>query len=164
MRLSGLTLLLEFSVRNIERGINSWREAFAFIQNHPLRQRGGSDHNKAKLPSAKTFLVRDEEDGSISVFYHDTAVLTYHEDGAVTLNTGGWDTASTRNLINGYLPHHVRLYRDRSANWIIIKGNEPAVQGGYDYDWKRKAHKWTSRMAVITPDGHFIEQGGMTRQ
>ena len=160
MRLKNLSLLLEFSVRNIERGINSYEEAARFIQQNPLRKRNQYNYNVAKLPSAETFLVRDEDDGSISVFYHRTAVLTYHEDGAVTINTGGWDTVSTRNLISGYLPRHIRLYRDRNRNWIYIRNSNGVGTPEHEYS-KADKHEWTSQQAVITADGQFIQNDSL---
>jgi hypothetical protein len=49
-------------------------------------------------------------DGAIGIFYHDTAVVTFHPDNSVTLTSGGWRTPTTKDRINTYMPsgYHVQ--------------------------------------------------------
>jgi hypothetical protein len=42
-----------------------------------------------------------------AVQYHSTYVVTIHRDGTYTLNTGGWDTVTTKDRIRGYSPARV---------------------------------------------------------
>lgn len=53
------------------------------------------------LPGKFTRLIRNA-DGSISVRYHSTAVVTYHADGSITLNSGGYRTITTKARIGQY--------------------------------------------------------------
>lgn len=47
-----------------------------------------------KLSSYRTTVSRGE-DGVTRVIYHNTAIVSFDGD-SVTLNTGGWDTVTTR--------------------------------------------------------------------
>lgn len=35
---------------------------------------------------------------------HETAIVTYHANGDVTLNTGGWKTSTTRERMRAFFP------------------------------------------------------------
>lgn len=39
-------------------------------------------------------------DGALRVTYHSTDVVTVHKNGSITLNTGGWRTATTKLRMN----------------------------------------------------------------
>lgn len=42
---------------------------------------------------------------SIALKLHDTDVVTYHPDGSITLDTGGWFTVTTKDRMNNAIPH-----------------------------------------------------------
>lgn len=42
--------------------------------------------------------------GDIAVVLHDTDVVTLHEDGSFTLDSGGWYTQTTKDRLNTYAP------------------------------------------------------------
>src|SRR6266550_4620766 len=42
--------------------------------------------------------------GQIAIELHATDILTFHSDGRIDVNTGGWDTVTTRSRMNDYLP------------------------------------------------------------
>lgn len=46
-------------------------------------------------------------DGSIAVRLHSTDVVTYHQDGQIVLDSGGWQTVTTKDRINKYSPFRV---------------------------------------------------------
>ena len=48
-----------------------------------------------------TYLIRREED--IALQLHSTDVMTFHPDGSITLNSGGWHTVTTKARINSEL-------------------------------------------------------------
>ena len=52
------------------------------------------------LPGRASRLERRGDD--IAVLFHGTAVVTYHPDGSVTLDSGGWLTSTTKQRINAY--------------------------------------------------------------
>jgi hypothetical protein len=60
----------------------------------------------------------------IAVQYHATDVVTYHQDGTVTLNTGGYETVTTKRRINDYTPRGLSVFARNFAWFVVI-----------DYDW-----------------------------
>ncbi len=63
---------------------------------------------------------------SFQIVYHQTPVVTYYADGTIFLNTGGWDTVTTRQRLGHYLsPHGFSCHRikgrtritDRAKGW-----------------------------------------------
>ena len=52
-----------------------------------------------RIGKTATTVARDA-DGVLRVTYHATAVVTVAADGTVTLNSGGWRTATTKARMN----------------------------------------------------------------
>ena len=50
-----------------------------------------------KIGSHKTRIVQEGE--ATKVFYHDTSVVTFDQH-TITLNTGGWNTSTTKKRMN----------------------------------------------------------------
>jgi hypothetical protein len=57
-----------------------------------------------------------------AIRYHYTDVVTIHPDGTFTLSTGGWETTTTKQRINGYGP--ARVYSERGV-WAVWSKNDP---------------------------------------
>ena len=73
--------------------------------------------NSKKLES-NTYLKR-HEDESIGVRLHDTDVINLYPDGSFRLNTGGWETVTTKDRIVNYIPNcGVRLFSERGV-WLL---------------------------------------------
>jgi hypothetical protein len=66
--------------------------------------------------------VMGDAAGNTKVMYHKTIVFTYVADTQeIILNNGGWDTVSTRAVINRALEeigHHARLFRKKGETRI----------------------------------------------
>lgn len=68
-----------------------------------------------------TYLRRDDwyhgGDNSIAVRLHRTDIITFYPNEKIEVGTGGWDTVTTRDRINRYLPSpwHVRGERGRTV-------------------------------------------------
>lgn len=60
------------------------------------------------LPGRNTRLQR-RDDHTIAVRYSDTDVVTYHDDGTITLRTNGWHTVTTRERMSTYAPGFTSL-------------------------------------------------------
>lgn len=56
------------------------------------------------------------------VRYHYTNVVTIHRDGTWTLNSGGWDTPTTKQQINDYGP--ARVY-SQGGTWAVWHKEDP---------------------------------------
>lgn len=86
---------------------------------------------KAKFVARNTLAI-DWENGNKTIRLHNTDVVTFKPSGEIVLDSGGWNTPTTRDRINLYLP----------ATWYIqtIKGD----------------------MFVTTPAGTFSHVDGAT--
>ncbi|KKK93888.1 hypothetical protein LCGC14_2688360, partial [marine sediment metagenome] len=60
----------------------------------------------------------ERRSGSIALRYHATDVVTYHLDGSLTLDSGGWRTTTTKERINWALPRGLHLRRDKGV-WFV---------------------------------------------
>lgn len=67
-------------------------------------------------------------DGSVAIRLHNTDVVKIHPNGLYTLNSGGWQTVTTKDRINQYSPR--RVYQ-RNFEWFVdIDGKEhPFIDG-----------------------------------
>ena len=54
----------------------------------------------------------------IAVRLHSTDVITFHPDGRVVLNTGGWTTVTTKDRMNRYMPSGWRVWSER-GRWLV---------------------------------------------
>lgn len=63
-----------------------------------------------------TYLVRRGE--SIALKLHQTDVVTFHQDGTIQLNSGGWQTYTTKERISAY--HRVS---SRKGIWYLEDGS-----------------------------------------
>lgn len=97
--------------------------------------------SQSRKVANNTYLERRPE-GDIAVRLHATDVVTFHPDGTVTLNSGGWLTVTTKARINDYLPGGIVLSSikgrwylvysghgeyDAEGNWHYVKSERPAV-------------------------------------
>jgi len=72
-----------------------------------------------KYPRATT--IRTLPRGGISVVYHNTEVVRI-EKGILTLNSGGYRTATTKQRMNQYTPDNVSVYQQK-GKWFVDVGN-----------------------------------------
>ncbi|MDQ3276459.1 MAG: hypothetical protein M3Q39_15900 [Actinomycetota bacterium] len=92
------------------------------IHNYTDARRVLDDAGKSKVKVAhNTYLVNLAN--GIGVLYHDTYIVTYHEDGAVTLDCGGWPTSTTVNRMHNLTDFVVsgRYPRDGNAHYIQVR-------------------------------------------
>lgn len=100
---------------------------------------GGRDSRKLEN---NTYLKR-RADGTLAVMLHATDVVTYHPDGRIVLDSGGWRTVTTKDRLNKYAPLHLWA---RNGQWLV---------GYYTGDWKE-----TINQADIYQDGMTINPDG----
>ena len=48
---------------------------------------------------------------------HDTDIIKWQGD-KIILNSGGWDTVTTRSRFNEFLPDYIHVYRDKKITYI----------------------------------------------
>lgn len=74
-----------------------------------------------------TYLKRRGKD--IVVRLHSTDVITWHQNGDTTLNSGGWTTCTTRDRINSNLENRVGIYSER-GRWFLRAGETVPFEDG----------------------------------
>lgn len=60
----------------------------------------------ARKIANNTYLIR-REDGDFAIRLHNTQVVIYHADGTVTLDSGGFQSPTTKDRMNTYSPFRV---------------------------------------------------------
>jgi hypothetical protein len=80
-------------------------------------------------------------DGTRVIRFHLTDVVTIAQNGTLTLNSGGFQTATTKKRINEYLPWGWDLFQSDHV-WYV----------GYRYGENRKRYLFEDGM-TIAPDG-----------
>lgn len=76
--------------------------------------RGKSGKASRKIGNNTIGVIHD--DGSVGIILHATEVVRIHADGRYTLNSGGWQTATTKARINQFSP--ARAYSNRRV-WFV---------------------------------------------
>lgn len=82
----------------------------------------------------------------IGVIFHSTEVVTFHEDGRISMYTGGWWTSTTKSRINEYLPYPWVVYSMR-GKWLLAKG------------WNDSDEYLFHSGITIMPDGSVTNEG-----
>jgi hypothetical protein len=72
-------------------------------------------NNTYLRPCGDDFVVR----------FHATNVVTIHADGTYTLNTGGWETSTTKERLNSWSP--ARVFSERGT-WGIWHRDDPKTE------------------------------------
>lgn len=78
----------------------------------------GRNKDSRKLAN-NTYLQRRDGD-KFAVKLHDTDVVTINPDGTYVLNSGGWQTMTTKARINEYAPGYIE---QRKGVWYLSDGS-----------------------------------------
>lgn len=122
--------------------IKSYEQADAFL--------GRSD--SLSTGQRGTRIVR-ESATKITVWYHDTPVVTYYQPGTntrvATIDTQGWKTPTTISRINEYAPEGIGVYAagQEGPEFVLLSDDEngvidyPMSQGPYHMDQPTPARR-----------------------
>jgi hypothetical protein len=88
------------------------------------KQLQGRNRDARKLAN-NTYAQRRELHGDnvIAIRLHSTDILTFFRDGSVKVDTGGWQTVTTKERLNRYLPDGIGITQDRRV-WYWLKNGE----------------------------------------
>ena len=94
------------------------------------------------------------DDGSFGIRLHSTQVVVYHEDGRIVLDSGGWQTVTTKARMNSF--SNASLWQDKGI-WYV-SGPYAASPGG---DWRARQANASTFADGITffPDGTVTGEG-----
>ena len=116
---------------------NSWDALNTFLHD-------GSDPNYRKL-CHNTYAERlhvapighyVDKPKPIAVRYHNTYIATFHHDGTLVLNTGGWHTSTTKTRLNHLLPDRLAIHQ-QDYEWYLtlrVVSNEWKVWANTHHD------------------------------
>ena len=76
----------------------------------------GIEPKVTKLVARNTLRYMDAE-GVEYTRFHDTDIIIRHVDGSISVDTGGWNTMTTRARLNEFLPRH-RFYTGSGQLYI----------------------------------------------
>jgi len=82
-------------------------------------------NRETKKVGNNTYLVRVSPE-TIGVRLHNTVVVQIHNNGTYTLNSGGWQTVTTKARINEYCPVRVN---QRKHEWFVGDEDVPFYDG-----------------------------------
>ena len=77
--------------------VTTFEDAIKFLGGETQKEFG---HN--------TYMTRLSS-GSVAVTYHKTEIVTYHPNGTITLDNGGWHTVTTARRMHRLTPSNVRV-------------------------------------------------------
>lgn len=98
--------------------------SFDKLDAETLRSRAGAAVDSRKVAN-NTYAHRIDAD-NIGIRLHATDVLTFSRDGAITLNTGGWYTVTTKERLNRFLPAPLAVYSAAGTWHLFSAGNRAA--------------------------------------
>lgn len=94
----------------------------------------GRNSQSRKLANNTTLLRIDPS--TIAVRLHSTNVITFHGDGRIVFNSGGWKTSTTKERMNSFSPAHVS---QSQGTWeITIDGISANYADGITWN----GHEW----------------------
>lgn len=88
--------------------------------NEALSMVHGKTNRKSRKVGNNTY-AEIEYDNSVSIRLHGTTVVRFYPNGLVKLNSGGWQTSTTKDRINKYSP--VKVYQKKFV-WYLEDGTE----------------------------------------
>src|SRR5665811_890292 len=88
---------------------------------------------KARKLANNTYVeAPDYSDDIIGVRLHATVIVTYHRDGRIILNTGGWNTPTTASRLHQLVPLGVSAGIRRGDLVVTKYHNEPTGEIEFD--------------------------------
>lgn len=128
----------------------------------------GRCRHRRKLAN-NTYLLRTHPwsapDEAIAVRLHFTNIVTFYKDGRIALNTGGWNTVTTRGRMNQYIPQTYSVGSERNT-CFLYKRSEVAVKSKWDETYSyypHEKHCVIEDSVTIQPDGS-VENGGSVKE
>lgn len=128
--------------------IRSYDVAVRFLDGRETRKLGNNTYVE----------VPDYADDIIGVRLHATVIVTYHRDGRIILNTGGWNTPTTRDRLNQLTPLGVSVSGSRgdrfgrAADLIVRTGHwefNPTTGGEH---WVDDIYRVADSLVTIVTD------------
>lgn len=98
--------------------------------------------NDKPVPSRKlannTYAQRRDAD-TIAIRLHATDVVTHHRDGRIVLDSGGWNTVTTKQRMNAFTPQMIQVHSIKGRWFVTHRSSlktwsDGTLFSGPDYD------------------------------
>lgn len=78
---------------------------------------------KRRMVANNTWIERSRTDDSnaICLILHQTAILTYYEDGDIYFDTDGWSSSTTIDRMNRF-QRKIKIWRHKKLWWFVEMG------------------------------------------
>lgn len=122
----------------------------------------GVDCEKSRLIDNNT-VEYYRADGSKVIRLHLTDIITFNPDGSCTLDSGGWQTVTTKDRMNKYGPLGLHVLQEKSV-WYVY---DTIANSKYSTTYAKDAREnWIPYADGITihPDGSVKGQGEDPRE
>jgi hypothetical protein len=130
--------------------------------------RKGAYYDKRRVPKIRsTWQYRYPANQSFGLRYHGTDVLTWHRDGRIVTNNGGFWTATTFDRMNRSLPSGWYIYKFQGTYYWANRNFPPEMRPRRSTrlfrikytngDWLDKKHNLNCSLGVVTPQGGTTE-------
>jgi hypothetical protein len=93
-----------------------------------------------------TWIVRENDGASYAVVFHRTKIVRYHFDGRIQLNSGGYQTVTTKQRMNRFSPLKIG---QTNFEWFVYLPDNYASTG--------KMYKWNTPVTFF--DGIEVSIG-----
>lgn len=113
-----------------------------------------------------TYLEKRDFDSTIAVRLHSTDIITFYKDGRIDVNTGDWNTVTTRDRLRRYLPGPWSVCSHRGACVLYRHG------AAFEEGWLTKprfgrtaksVHRERSKIILRPCAGKTTNGGGCSR-
>ena len=117
------------------------------------RRKRGTLNRGVKLANNTYLVWSDREPGTdpkwFAVRLHDTNIVTYHWDGRIVLDSGGWDTVTTKRRMNDYTPPRWSFYQ-KAYLWFLVD---------HEKGWENAPTVHYEDGMILAPDGSVNPPG-----
>lgn len=72
----------------------------------------------------------EQGDSGVEIIHHDTAIVTFHADGSMTLDNGGWHTSTTTNRMHKFTPRHIWINNIKRRMHVTLNDGDPVEMDG----------------------------------
>ncbi len=95
----------------------------------------------------------------IGIQLHATVIVVFHESGATVLDSGGWQTVTTKERMNRYLAPGLCVYQEKRV-WYVSDRRPKFLPDGADA-WSKDYRVDYRDGLLILPD-HALHSAGAT--
>ena len=85
------------------------------------------------------------EDGTLAIRLHDTDIIKWMPNGDIILNSGGWQTRTTKDRFNRFL-HTIYVFQSNNIWYIALQRQDLSIPRWHNLHRKRESQKrWQSK-------------------